>query len=479
MRAGWIMAGVVALTLVATARGEDVALRNAEGETPLQVALRETNTTEVVALLSDTQAAYLETFTRGPAPHLDPLPPAELDQAFAVLLGLVSEYPRMPQLNFTIGMLSVQRNDLARAELALERVLQAQPDNHRAGLELARVCMLSGQHEAARRYFEHVLSHSPPANVERNIESQLTDLNRLNKRFHLSARVDAGWISDDNVNVGPSTDLIQVFPIAVGSQTFTALAVAPASLPVEAEGGYAAAAIVMLFDGGRPSGWGLTADLNYFESWLDAEEHDTRLLQGGVGIKHAAKRGLFEGKLRAGRIWTGDDPLVDTIGLAPAYLRGFASAPRLHWISTALVEQRDYDTRDERDGIYLAAEQSLRLMLSKQASLFAGLRGAVDNADDSAFAYTGLSGVVGATATWGRLRLYTSARYTRNDYDTREVLAPEDRVDTQWLIDGRLTLQIVGNAGVELRQQYTDNVSTFDLYEYERNLTMIGLWGRF
>jgi hypothetical protein len=479
MRSGWIVAGVMVLALAAAGYAEEAGFRNAHGETPLQVALSTTNTAEVVRLLSQTQAAYFETFTHGPAPYTEPLSRAALDHASSMLIRLIREHPRMPQLNFTIGMLSIQRNDLARAELALERAIQAQPDNHRAGLELARVCMLSGQHEAARRHFNHVLSQSPPENVTHNIKNQLADLDRMGKRFHISLRTDAGWISDDNVNVGPNTDLIPIFPITVGDIEYTALSVAPASLPVDTDGRYVAATVAMLYDAGRPSGWGVTSDLNFFESWLNADEHDTRLLQGALGMKHAAKRGLFQGNLRTGRIWTGDDPLVDTLGLAVAYLHSFPAAPRLHWISTALVEQRDYDAFDSRDGTYIAAEQTLRRMLGEQAALSAGLRVAHDNTDESVFTYTGLSGIVGASATWGRLRLFTSARYTRNDFDTREALAPRNRVDTQWLFNARASLRIIGTTGIEVRQQHTANTSTFDLYDYERNMTMIGLWGRF
>ena len=223
----FIIAGLIAITTIAHANNTPEGFRNAEGETALQVALRDANRTEVVRLLTDTQAAYFETFPRGPAPHDTPLPPPELDHAFSVLLGLVREHPRLPSLNFSLGMLSLKRNDLARAELALERVLQAAPDNHRAGVELARVCMLSGQHEAARRYYEHVLNQAPPPNVARNIQAQLAELNRLNKRFQISARFDAGAISDDNVNVGPNADTISVFPFSVGDLEYNALSVAP------------------------------------------------------------------------------------------------------------------------------------------------------------------------------------------------------------------------------------------------------------
>ncbi|MDP6630594.1 MAG: hypothetical protein QGH42_10265 [Kiritimatiellia bacterium] len=143
------------------------------------------------------------------------------------------------------------------------------------------------------------------------------------------------------------------------------------------------------------------------------------------------------------------------------------------------MEQRDYDTRDVYDGLYLGLEQTVRLMLTDMVSVYAGLRAADNDTDESVFAYSGLSGVLGSTITWKRLRLFASARYTYNDYDERETLAPRDRVDKTWLLNAKARLRLFGNTGIEVKQQVTESESTFDLYDYERNVTMVGLWGRF
>ena len=479
MRSWLVLVGTMVLAFTMIAQAED-AFRNEEGETALQVALREGKREAVMALLTETQAAYVETFARGTAQQPDPLSRQELDRAWGVLLDLMREHPRVPQLNFVIGMLAEKRNDLARAELAFERALQASPGNHRASLELARICALSGRHDVARRHYEHVLAQDPPAAVAGNVREQLSKLDRMDKRFHISTRFDAGAISDDNVNVGPRDDDIAVSPLTVGSTVFTELSVAPESQPIDASGAYAAATIEMLYDFGRSGGWGWTTDLNYYENWLDKEEEDTRFAKVAFGVKRATKRSLFKGNLYTGRIWLGSDPLVDTIGLQPAYLLTFKPGGRsLYWISALQIEQRDYDTRDVYDGLYIGIEQTARLMLTDHASVYAGLRLADKDADEPVFAYSGLSGVTGTTLTWKRLRLYASARYTRNDYDARETLAPEDRADKIWSLNAKARLRLFRNTGIEVKQQYTESESTFDLYDYERSVTMVGLWGRF
>jgi hypothetical protein len=316
--------------------------------------------------------------------------------------------------------------------------------------------------------------------VARKIRGQLAEIERKGRRFHVSVRLDAGAISDDNVNVGPSSDTVAVFPISVGTLVFTELDVAPESQPVEASGAYAAGTVEMLYDFGSAGGWGFTTDLNYYENWLDEQAYEARLVRGALGAKHASKQALFKGVVRAGRTWDGPDPLVDTVGVMPAYLRTFKpGGRRLYWISAVLAEHREYDTRNAYDGLYLGLEQTARLMLTDNASVFAGLRVADSNTDDSVFSYTGLSGIAGATAVLGRLSLSGSARYTYKDHDAREVLAPRDRVDKQWVLDAKATLRLFKNTGIELKHQRTDTVSTFDLYEYDRNVTMLGLWGRF
>jgi tetratricopeptide (TPR) repeat protein len=318
-----MLAVLTVLAFVTITPGGEPPQRNAEGETPLQVALRQGERTAVLALLTDTQAAYHETFTRGPGQPTTPLPRQELDQAWQLLLGLMREGPRLASLNFVIGVLAEKRKDLARAELAFERALQASPGNHRAGLELARICALSGRNDEARRHYEHVLAQDPPSAVAENIRAHLDQIGRMDKRFHISVRVDAGAISDDNANVGPQDDTIAVAPLTVGSTIFTELAVAPESQPIDASGAYAAATVEMLYDFGRAGGWGWATDLNYYENWLDVEEEDSRLVKAVFGAKRATKQSLFRGNLYARRIWLGSDPLVDAFGVQPVYLRRF------------------------------------------------------------------------------------------------------------------------------------------------------------
>ena len=479
MRRWLVLASTILLIVGTLARAEE-PFRNAEGETALQVALRAGKRAEVMSLLTETQAAYFETFTRGPHEPTHPLPQESLDRAWHLLAGLMREHPRVPELNFVIGVLSVKRNDLARAELAFERVIQISPDNHRAGVELARVCTLSGRHDVARRTYEHVLAQDPPENVARKIKRQLAEIDRQGKRFHVSVRLDAGAIHDDNVNVGPSSDTVAVSPISMGPYVFTELSVDRESQPVDTSGAYAAATVETLYDFGQSGGWGAAADLNYYENWLDEQEYESRLVRVALGVKHASGKGIFKGVVRAARIWDGPDPLVDTVGIMPAYLRIFKpGGHRLYWVSALLAEHREYDTRNTYDGLYLGLEQTARLMLTDNTSVFAGLRVADNNADAAIFSYTGLSGVAGATVIWGRLNLSASARYTRNEHDAREVLAPRDRVDERLQLNAKATLRLFGKTGLELKHQYTDNASTFELYDYDRNVTMLGYWGRF
>ncbi len=187
----------------------------------------------------------------------------------------------------------------------------------------------------------------------------------MEKRFHIAVRIGAGAISDDNANVGPQDDTIAVSPLTVGSIIFTELTVAPESQPIDTSGAYASATVEMLYDFGRAGGWGWATDLNYYENGLDVEEEDSRLVKTVFGVKRATKQSLFRGNLYARRIWLGSDPLVDALGVQPVYLRRFKPGGHaLYWVSALQVEQRDYDTRDVYDGLYLGLEQTARLMLT-------------------------------------------------------------------------------------------------------------------
>jgi hypothetical protein len=70
---------------------------------------------------------------------------------------------------------------------------------------------------------------------------------------------------------------------------------------------------------------------------------------------------------------------------------------------------------------------------------------------------------------------YAQAKYRVAAYAEKETLAPEKRRDNQCQFAVGLRRAFVKRYGVDLSCQYTKNGSTFDLYEYSRNVVALSM----
>ena len=78
-----------------------------------------------------------------------------------------------------------------------------------------------------------------------------------------------------------------------------------------------------------------------------------------------------------------------------------------------------------------------------------------------------------STRVTGRLQ------YRPTWYDEREPVAPVDRRDQQVLTQVECLHQFNPTYGASLSWQFTDNDSTFGLYDYQRHLVSLNFSGRF
>lgn len=463
---------VVALLVQA---GADVDALTPDGRSPLQLACAADAGDTALWLVENTGTVY----TRGLTGGALILVPGEAAQAAALLARGLREHPDSERLNFALGVLYAAIGEPGKSELAFERVLQANPQNDRARFELARVAMAAGRLSVARQAFEEVLARKPQPPVDERIRTYLKDLDRLMSPWRFTARMDAGWLHDDNANVGPSSDIITIAPIAWGAEPLTRLALNPESKPVETDGAYAAAAGSGVYDVGDTAGWMLVGDASCFRNWLNGHSrYDTLFYQVASGARYVGPRDVAQAAVSAARIDSGHEPLVDLYALSPVYLRASDWTPDLTWMTSLQGEIRDYAELTDRNGPFASAGETLRYAFDRgRHALSAGVSVAHDFTRADAFEYTGVTGLLGLEVGLSRrLKLYGSLAYSDSEYEGREVLAPDDRTDRQWQASVGLSATLWRKWGLDLRHQYTDNDSTFDLYEYQRNLTTIGTW---
>jgi outer membrane protein len=473
-----VQAGDAAQVSTLLEQGADTNARDAAGKTPLQLAIDAGNADVVASLLEKSQAGYTDTALSAG----EPADAAQLLRCQDMLSTLVREKPDNERINFAFGLVCLSLQEYGKAQLAFERVLAANPGNDRARFELARALMANGQTGEARHELESVLSHKPPAAIETRVLAYLDDLRHRSKRWHASVRGDVGWLHDDNANVGPDAAVVPIAPVIFGGQEITSLAVSKESRPANAEGVFAAASVAGAYDAGDPGGWVLVTDAKYYESWLrGASDFDALYLQADGGVKHASRRSVSQATLEYSHSAIGDSTLVDTYGLRPAYLRVSELTKNLTWLTPALVEYRDYRDLNDWDGPFVSLGESLRYALNggKQA-LSMGVLVFHDFTDADVYEHTGITWRLGAETDLMRwARAYAIYRYTDADYKERETLAPEKRSDTQQQVATGLSATIMPRWGLDVQYQFTQNDSTFALYEYRRNVTTLSTWVTF
>lgn len=453
------------------------------GKTPLQIATA--NGADEIArlLLTLTRCAYTD-------PSIDAdtragraaFKSGELENARDLLTRLLKEDPANEKINFAYGMASLSLGDFPRAGLAFERVISMNPRNKRARVELASTHLAAGHAELAGSELSDVLAAGDlPESVRRELEEGLRRIDASTRRWHLAGRVDIGAFYDDNVNVGPDSDVVSIEPIVFGSQTFTSLALAEESRPAEAGGLFGYATLSGAYDPGETGEWEATAAGLYYQNWLDGErDHESLFAEVSAGLRRRRKRSVLHLPVNLAHISTGHDALVNLYGSSPSLLHA-NSRGDWQWLTTTTVEYRDYTHLDDRDGLYLSAGETVRRFLGEAGHhVHLGVALFYDFADAAVFEHVGVTAKLGGNIAlpWESM-LYGRVRYTWTDYDEREVLAPATRSDDQIQIVTGAGKMLTPQWGVDVSYMYTDNQSSFDLYEYDRHVATVSTSCRF
>jgi hypothetical protein len=142
-------------------------------------------------------------------------------QAYEVLKGHVDAKAGNPEFDLLLGMAAVDAGKPNRAVFALERVLDAQPDNDLARAELARAYYELGENDTAKAEFDAVRGKQLPSSIAATIDQYLSGIEqRLSAtRTRYDVFIETGLGYDSNVNSATSNN--QVALPALGGLVFT------------------------------------------------------------------------------------------------------------------------------------------------------------------------------------------------------------------------------------------------------------------
>lgn len=464
--------------------GADIDARTGEGYTALKVAMDSNAEGVVKVLITKTPAAYTDRFLDVRHPEgKKARDSGELHRAYGLFTNLVRQDPGNEDINFAYGLLCYSLGGFSRAKMAFERVVQINPGNDRARMELGRICLEMAQLESAQEQFEAVLAHKLPANIRQYVENQLKLISKAVKKWQVSCRVDVGAFIDDNVNVGPDSEIIDITPIIFGSTVISSMSLGEDSLPVETEGFLSTVALSGAYDVGKKGEWNLFADGIYYQNWLnDRPSNEALYWQTAVGLGHMGVRRMLRVPLTVAHINSGHEPLMNMYGINPTLLYVCGPKGKLQWITSTGAEIRRYDELTTRDGFYVSGGETMKRIFGKAGGHSISIGGSVahDHTDSKVYRYIALAGNIGLEMSlpWDAT-LYSRGSYTVTDYDEKELLAPEERSDNQIQVTVGLSKKIGGGWGIDINHQLTDNDSTFDLYQYDRNVTTISTFCAF
>ncbi len=115
-----------------------------------------------------------------------------------------------PAFDYYYGTSAIDVGQANEGVYALERVLDLQPNNHAARLELARGYFVLQEYTRSRAEFNTVLKYNPPENVRERINNYLDSIRLQEDRYKTTstAYIELGYGSDSNINGGPSNPSI-------------------------------------------------------------------------------------------------------------------------------------------------------------------------------------------------------------------------------------------------------------------------------
>lgn len=395
----------------------------------------------------------------------------DVAKAYDIFRQLIRESPDDENINFGYGMAALAMGKLSHAAFAFERVLQINPGNHRARLELARTYAVMERYTRAEQEFRYVLDAGPPERVQRNIETYLAWIHRRTRKWSGGGQVGGTVFYDDNVNFGPSSRMVDTLlgPLEVSSN----------SMPRDSWGLALGGAGVALRDLGGRGDWFARGALTGYANWLfDAPDQEMAYARVELGPRYAGPRAIWDFPFKADYLEVGHERYLWMAGVEPTLMAFWTEG----WdgVTRGSIERREFREDDTRDGWQYRLEQTVRRWIGRSRHYVAlSVAGYFEDAQEKPYDIYGgeaqLSGefrFTKSTALAGSVQ-YRSARY-------RDILLPAlqdtERSDRQWQFSATLTQALTKRMGLSLTYWRVENRSNFGLYEFDRNVVSLSTY---
>lgn len=421
--------------------------------------------TSALAAVNPTRLSAVEQSKAEAATLLQQGKPAE---AYALYSALLREAPSDDDVNLGLARAALGANRPNQALMAYLRLLEKYPNQPQLHAEIAQTYMALGDKEKAGQHLRR--------NPELSGTQADNTLNALEKRYdrlQVHGALRAGLLYDTNANQGPASSTMD---LGLWSNVYLA-----GSKAKESAGAYLGAQVDVGYRLEQAGTWWLVGDAQAYargNANNSLDENTSRTWEWGrmaAGMRFLDSRNLFDVRVKTEVFDYELNRHVLAAGPELLYVR--AVRPDIQLISRGSVEWRDYPGNTQRNGSYYTAGQYVRLFFGEaNHEVLVGGRYVGATADQTDYSYDGweTSARVAIKLPHG-FELIPQVSYGAEYYK-----GPATALETKKRNDERLrtglgmTYQLSENWSLETAWQYTNNISSSKLYEYDQHLFTMG-----
>ncbi len=390
------------------------------------------------------------------------------DAAFEAYGRLLREDPTSPVVNLGYARAAVRVNKPGQAVMAYERLLAMYPNEPILLKELAYA--LSIQNDEQRSGME--LAKNPEASTVENMDLA-AKWKKQHKRTQISGKIRTGLLYDSNVNSGPASNDISLgdwdLTLIDGKSQDSLAAYMGANINV----GHRLDIVSPWWIVGSAS---VFARYNTHEKLYDLDLVSSEFVTGSAGVRYLGTDVLFDFRARA-QIFDYSF-LQNVVSVGPEANFVYAITPKVHLITRANLDWRDYSEHRSYDGWYGSVGQYLRVFIGDGGhNITLGGRYIGGTAYDAVNSYDGFEANVNFTIVLPfDIRVSPFVAYGGEYFHGPATVLEEDyRQDHRLRAGINIDIPISESWSIELGYQYMNNLSNSELYTYDQHVANAGV----
>lgn len=376
---------------------------------------------------------------------------------------------------FTQGMSAREAGDFEASIKAFQDLLSAEPSLSRVRAELAVSYFKALNFAAAKEQAEQILNDpKTPEPVKINVQKFVDYMAKESQTHVFTPYVNFGYGHDDNINVGPSSNIINI-----GGAQLVAGASKQTSNHTMLNAGlahrYLSPKTFNVF--GRTAAFIWQSNASYYQNnYSSSNPYDLDVLSVSTGPMLAvANRWRAGVDFSLDHILLGHNKLADFYGITPSATWNLNAVTDIS--ANTKYQRREFDNNvaPGRNSDYVSAGVDIIRKLPKQNLTFqVGANVFNENADVSRFSNDGYQITAGANFKFKDVNnVYTRYSFKNSEFDGVEPIfnqaRNEDEKRMTFGYNHRFTQAKIKDWTMDLSYTHTENDANLAIYQYHRN----------